>query len=215
MPSRRDAVVILARGVGRRMGGPKFGLKLPGDSRNFLERILDLYRGREWPVTVVVGPGMGSRVANPGGRVRILEGPAGGDTALTMVTAWKADELAFAPPTHFWAHPVDLPLVAPETVERLASVSRQNPGAIVRPAFGGTIGHPVILPREIMQGLAGAPFHLEGPLRHYLDQPGASGAGRELILEETPDHGVVRDFDDLEDLESWQGPGRSVEDRDG
>jgi CTP:molybdopterin cytidylyltransferase MocA len=212
---RCDAVVVLARGAGRRMGGPKFGLKLPGDSRTFLERIIDLYDAAGWPVTAVVGPGQGTNAVCPGRGIRILEGPDGGDTALTMVMAWKADVLAFAPPTHWWAHPVDLPLVAPETIEHLASVSLGRPRAIVRPVFEGAIGHPVVLPRSVLQGLAGNPAFHDGPLRRYLDRLAGQESDREIVLENVSDQGVVRDFDDPVDLETWKGSEWPVEDHDG
>ena len=200
MTSRLDAVVILARGAGRRMGGPKQGLRLQGDPRTFLENITGLYGPRGWPVTVVVGLGQAAEAGSLVPEARIVEGPDGGDTALTMLTAWKADASAFAPPTHYWAHPVDLPLVAPESVARLLQESGRQPRAIVRPGHGGGIGHPVIVPREVLQGLAGDTARHDRPLREHLDRVTGPGGGRELIVVEVPDPGVVRDFDEPGDL---------------
>lgn len=201
MISRLDAVVILARGEGQRMGGPKQGLRIPGGSKTFLEMIAGIYEPRGWPVTVVVGPGQTAATGALATGVRIVEGPSGGDTALTMMTAWKADALAFTPPTHYWAHPVDLPLVGQDSVARLLEVSERHPRAIVRPGQGGDIGHPVILPREILQALGGEPARHDGPLRKHLDRITGQGGNREMIVVEVPDPGVVRDFDEPGDLE--------------
>lgn len=201
--ARRDAVVILARGGGARMGGPKAGLELPGTGRTFLQMVVDLYAGRDWPLTVVFGPEGRDRVTVPAG-VRVLHGPAGGDTALTVVTAWKADAPAFAPPTHYWAHPVDLPLVSAPTVARLAEVSRRDPRSVIRPLFDGRPGHPVIVPRTVVRSVAADQDSRVLPFRKILDR-------LPVPLVDVPgsDDGVTRDFDEPEDLAAWRPEGES------
>jgi CTP:molybdopterin cytidylyltransferase MocA len=199
--ARQDAVVILARGEGSRMGRPKAGLRLPGMSRTFLQLVGELYAEFDWPITAVFGPaGRGGLTIPPG--VRTLDGPAGGDTALTMVTAWKADALAFAPPTHYWAHPVDLPLVTASTVARLAEVSRGDPGAVVRPVCGGHPGHPVVVPRAVLRSVAADPDYRDLSFRAVLDRRPAPRL--EVAVE---DAGVTRDFDEPDDLAAWRPEG--------
>jgi CTP:molybdopterin cytidylyltransferase MocA len=199
--ARQDAVVILARGESTRMGKPKANLKLPGTPRTFLQMVVELYAGLAWPLTAVFGPA-GRDGATVPAVVRVLTGPSGGDTALTMVTVWKADALAFAPPTHYWAHPVDLPLVMATTVAFLAEVSRRDPGSVIRPVFDGRPGHPVVVPRAVVRSAAADPGCRDLPFRKILDRHPAP-----IVDVPVEDAGVTRDFDEPDDLAAWRPEG--------
>jgi molybdenum cofactor cytidylyltransferase len=47
----------------------------------------------------------------------------------------------------------DYPLVQPETVRALLVAGREAPGMIVVPVHGGRRGHPILLPRRILDEL--------------------------------------------------------------
>lgn len=202
-PARRDAVVILARGLGTRMGRPKAGLTLPGRRRTFLQMVADLYAARDWPITAVFAADDRGGLPEAAG-VRAVEGPSGGDTALTLVTAWKADALAFAPPTHYWAHPVDLPLVAGRTVALLAEASCRNPRAVIRPMHRRSPGHPVVVPRSVMRTAAAEPDFQVLPFRKILDRIPVP-----VVDLPVDDAGVTRDFDEPDDLAAWRPEGET------
>lgn len=53
---------------------------------------------------------------------------------------------------------VDVPLVAPETIRRVADVWRRTRAPIVRPAIGARHGHPVIFDRALFDELRRAPL---------------------------------------------------------
>jgi len=203
---RRDAVVVLARGRGVRMGGPKAGLILPGDGRTFLARILDLYKQECWPVVVVTFPGgsEGCLAAAQGREVNVLEGPETGDTALTVLTAWRRRTEFPETPTHWWAHPVDLPLVASSTIGDLVFASRSGPDRVVRPVFEDQVGHPVVLPTGVIVALDSECDWHGGPLKHFLDHRQVSGPDDPALTVTVPDEGIVRDFDEPADLAAWR-----------
>jgi CTP:molybdopterin cytidylyltransferase MocA len=207
---RRDLVVVLARGRGLRMGQPKAGLQLPGDDRTFLARILDLYDAVGLPVLVVTYPGgQPSCEAAAQGRVmKLVEGPEAGDTALTLLTARRQTSPNPGPVTHWWAHPVDVPLVTGVTLENLQAISRGEPGRIVRPVHRGQVGHPVVLPFGVLDALQENEDWHTAPLRHFLEHIILSGHEAPVHTVSVSDQGVVQDFDQPGDLMAWK-PGSS------
>jgi len=192
------------------MGRPKAGLCLPGDDRTFLARILDLYDALELPVLVVTYPDgqRPCREAAAGRATVIIEGQESGDTALTMLTARRQAPSDPDFVTHWWAHPVDVPLVTSGTIESLQSASRGNPVRIVRPVHGGLVGHPVVLPVHVLDSLAEKGDWHSGPLRHFLDHRIRSGHLAPVLQVPVEDKGVVQDFDQPDDLKAWN-PGNA------
>ncbi len=188
--------VVLARGASHRMGRPKGECRLADDPRPFLRRILDLYLARDWPTAVVTTDELADRY---GSLVTTrppdlwLTAAGGAGTARTVAVALagltgKADRL--------WLHPVDLPLVRPATLDRLAAKARRRPEAVIVPLHRGRPGHPVGLPTMPFADLAGQ--DPPGDMRRLIRAGAERGAGfRATLLEvEVEDAGVTEDFDE-------------------
>ena len=203
---RKDLAVILARGASSRMGIPKGLVRLPDDPRPFLARIVDLYRGLDMPVVVVARQDsvagyrkiLGERPA-----VELVSASPGGGTGRTLAIAWKMvnDQCS-----HLWAHPVDMPLVQEETLVILRRRSRAATPKVIRPAFGGSPGHPVILPCGVLAALDASLgteakiesrglFGFRGDMKELLTEEILSAKGLRLEEVEVADPGVIRDFD--------------------
>jgi len=132
--------------------------------------------------------------------LRILTAETGGDTALTLLIAWRSCQTAGIACSHFWAHPVDLPLVKSGVINFLMDHSRRHPERIIRPVHQGTPGHPVILPRDVLANLDGMVDLHSGPLRNFLSTTGGSGMLPGPMMVEVGDPGIIRDFDRPEDF---------------
>ncbi len=189
MSGRRDWAVILARGESRRMGRPKGLCAARPGGPTMLEAVAALYAGAGLPLAVVTTPPLAVRyrplLAGRGETLWIERAP-GGDTAASVVAA--LEELGERA-THLWLHPVDLPGVAPATLELLARRSRRQPRAVLVPAFRGTPGHPVVLPVAGWLDLRGA--SPAGAMRELLREP---GRGRRAVVA-VDDPGVIADLD--------------------
>ena len=147
--------VLLAAGAGRRMGGPKALLRLGQVS--FLEACLAaLLRDGVGGAVVVVG--------HEAGRVRAAV-PARPDVAVAenaeyargMLSSVRCglDAAEAAGADAILLHPVDHPLVEPETVDRVVAALRQ--GAVIAvPTHEGRRGHPGGFARAAFAALRGA-----------------------------------------------------------
>lgn len=201
---RRDRAVILARGASRRMGRPKGLVRFPGRRDCFLEMLLEVYSSLGIPVLVVAGPD-GNKSYGPivGGAecAQLLTADAAGDTARSVGLAWRHLDGAA---THLWAHPVDVPEVTPATLTMLLDASRREPERVLRPAWDGRPGHPVILPAQALAALdatlpGGGLTAAEGRMQEILDglEAAAHPALRTL---DVADPKVACDYDAPEDL---------------
>ena len=90
---RRDRVVVMARGLSSRMGVPKGLLRLAPSGPTFIQAIVALYLNDGFPVDVVTTETMveiyrGEWPAPEA--VRVLPAAPGGDTALTLLAAWRS-----------------------------------------------------------------------------------------------------------------------------
>ncbi|MCB2113499.1 MAG: nucleotidyltransferase family protein [Parvularculaceae bacterium] len=85
----------------------------------------------------------------------------------------------------------DMPLIRPQTVEKLRSNFESGAGRVIRPVYNGAPGHPVFIAAEYFGALA----RLSG-------DEGAAGIFKksDVALIATRDAGVVRDFDVAEDF---------------
>lgn len=191
--ARWDRAVILARGDSARMGGPKGLCRLPGEADPFLVCIARLHAARGVPVAVLTRPDLLEIYRAGAGDAPVadwLVHPRGGGTATTVLAAVAAlDGRA----THLWLHPVDLPLVASATLERIAALSAAAPGEILVPRYRGLRGHPVLTPLAPWRGLD--PVDHPGPMRDLL-----AGGEAPLRFVDVPDPGICRDFDAPADL---------------
>lgn len=135
------AAIILAAGEGQRMGGPKALLPIEGET--FLARIALLLARKGVSAVIAVLGYEAERVAAEAGlprgvatvvNDRYREGMLGSVLrGLDEAEARGADAILL--------QPVDHPLVAPETVDRVVAALRQ--GAVVAvPSYEGRRGHP-------------------------------------------------------------------------
>lgn len=200
---RRDRVVIMARGLGTRMGMPKGLLHLAKGGPAFVRIIADLYLTAGLPVDVVTLAETAeaySRELPEREDLRILTADAGGDTALTLLIAWRSCLAAKISCSHFWAHPVDLPLVTVDTVNLLMDHSHRDPNRIIRPEHQGVPGHPVILPGDVLADLGRQEDWQGGPLRDFLSNFDRRGLPARSVGVKIDDPGIVRDFDRPDDM---------------
>jgi len=174
------------------MGQPKGLCIADDDQRPLLARIVDLHDAAGHPTTVVTvadlvdsyEAGLDDR------RVSWLILEAGGDTARTVLAGVRA--LACRT-THLWLHPVDLPRVAPATLELLAELSEQHPDSVIIPEYDGVPGHPVVLPVRPIE--APWPADAPGPMRVLLNEGPCP-----VISVACEDPGIIDDLDTPEDL---------------
>lgn len=194
----------MARGLGVRMGSPKGLLRLSSDGPAFVRIIADLYLQREMPVDVLALAEFTRALERelPESQVcRVLSEVSGGDTALTMLMSWRSCKMAGIPCSHFWAHPVDLPLVAPGTLDLLAEYSYRHPTRILRPVRAGIPGHPVILPYDVLAELDRRVSFHNSPLRDFLSRGVTLDWLSPPVEIEVEDFGIDRDFDQPEDFD--------------
>ena len=153
----RVATIVLAAGEGRRMGGPKALLPLAGGS--FLSHLCQVFsRAGATPVIAVLGA-QASRVAReaalpPGVAVAVNE--RWRDGMLTSV--WRGLDAAEAAGAEaVLLHPVDHPLVEPDTVARVVEALRRG-AAVAVPSLDGRRGHPGGFSRPLFAELRCAPL---------------------------------------------------------
>ncbi len=209
--AHRAAGVVLAAGLGRRMGGPE-KLLLPVRGlplvRHAVRTLLDAGLS---PVVVVVGEGAGGEAvgkALSGLPVRLVVNPRAREGMGTSL----ATGVSSLPPETREAAVVlgDMPRVEPETLRRLLERRRETGAGIAVPTWQGRRGHPVVFDLRRYREELGA---LEG-------DEGARAvlaANRSDVLEvEAGDPGVVADVDTPEDYLSLGAarappPGRGPE----
>jgi molybdenum cofactor cytidylyltransferase len=152
----RVVAVILAAGEGRRMGGPK--ALLPFAKTTFLAHCCRLY----------ARPGIAAIVAVLGAeadRVRRESGlPAGVEAVVNpnwprgmLSSVWRGLDAAERQGADaVLLHPVDHPLVAPATIDRVRQALEAE-AAIAVPTWEGRRGHPGGFSRSLFGELRSAP----------------------------------------------------------
>ncbi len=183
-----DAVVILARGASRRMGYPKGLHRLREGGPTLLELVAAPYRRRGWPVLVVALETVvaGYRQVAGGLVSRWIAAPGGGGTARTCLTALPALP---AGTRRCWFHPVDLPHVLPSTRQLLLDAARRHPDTVLVPTWRGRRGHPVVVPRQLLEAARGA--RPTGSMAAFM-----TDRGWPLLFLPVPDPGCVNDVDE-------------------
>jgi len=209
MPDPLGAVV-LAAGSGRRIGTPKLRLEVEG--RSYLGRILaQLARTEIGPVVTVIAAAEEEwarnlvREENRFSAPQPKETPArqhGAEAALLvnphpeqgMFTSIRLGVAALMECAGLLIVPVDHPFVADSTVIQLKHAFLQNPAAVIKPAFHGRSGHPIIIPQAVFQTvLAAGP---DASLRELL----RTAAVQRLSIE-VDDEGILRNINERGDLE--------------
>ncbi len=134
------AAIVLAAGASSRMGRPKALLEYRGQS--FLSRCVRLFQPFCDAVIVVLPP---AGLPCPAG-VLCAVNPAperGMLTSLQCGLRALPDSAAFV-----FFTPVDLPAIAPETVDALRNAA--GPVPVIVPRHNGRRGHPVLIARPIV-----------------------------------------------------------------
>lgn len=148
--------VILAAGEGRRMGGPKAVLPLEGTT--FLARTVELLSRPGVSTIVAVLGHQAARVAAETAlpnHVTVVENPRWAEGMLTSVHR-GLDEAEAKGADALLLHPVDHPLVHPDTVDGVLEALRSGARLAV-PSYRGRRGHPGGFAAATWQALRAAP----------------------------------------------------------
>jgi CTP:molybdopterin cytidylyltransferase MocA len=152
----RIVAIILAAGAGRRMGKAK--ALVPWGNGSLLTHACALLARPGVVARVAVLGAASARVlaeAPPPPGVTLVENDAWEDGMLSSV--WRGLEAAEALGAEaVLIHPVDHPLVQPETVDRVVDALEGGAFAAV-PAVGGRRGHPGGFGREAFESIRTAP----------------------------------------------------------
>jgi nicotine blue oxidoreductase len=166
MRAMHVVAIVLAAGEGRRMGGPKALLPLGGTT--FLAHVCRLLAEADAADVVAVLGAEADRVRAAAGIPEWVHVVVNGRWHEGMLTSvWRGlDEAAALGAEAVLLHPVDHPLVDPETVARVRAALEEG-AAIAVPTVGGRRGHPGGFARALFAELRAAP--LERGARAVLD----------------------------------------------
>ena len=184
------AAIVLAAGMGKRIGGPK--MYLPIDGTTFHGRILDRLAGAGVVrvVTVIAGCEVGTAMAYAGG-ARLVVNPCPSEGMLSSVRTGVA---ALGETEGYLVIPVDHPEVALRTYRELLDAFAAEPGSVVRPVRQGRAGHPVIIPLAVARLIPAGdlPGGLAGVIR---------SSGAPVVSIEIDDPGILINVNTKADLE--------------
>ena len=158
------SAVLLAAGLSTRMQRFKPLLKL--GSMRAVERLVLLYRNAGIDDVVVV-------VGHRADEVQQAIVPLGVHCAMNsdfqkgMFSSVLAGARALPPSCRaFFLHPVDIPLVRPQTVVRLVDAFRPGQNTVVYPTFDGRRGHPPLIDAGVLPRLLR--WYGRGGMRSFL-----------------------------------------------
>jgi len=172
------------------MGAGRLKQLLPYGDRTAVRRCVETVResGVE-RIVAVIAPREDLRAAFAGLPVRLVENP---DAESDMRTSVQLGLRALGEETvAVLICLADHPLVRTATIRALAAEHAAHPAAILAPSFHGRRGHPVLFPREALDGIAAGLT-----LREARDR--WPGGMRQVDVE---DEGVVIDVDTPEEYE--------------
>jgi CTP:molybdopterin cytidylyltransferase MocA len=147
--------IVLAAGMGRRVGTPKALLTLFG--RTFLDRAVDALSGGCLEVIAVMNPGVNAAIPDGALKARRVVNPdPDGDNGMFGSVRLGVSEALKLGAKGALLLPVDLPLVTGEDVG--AVLTRLNAGAtMVVATHAGRRGHPIGISRAVMDEIVAAP----------------------------------------------------------
>ena len=194
----KPAGLILAAGESSRMGADK--ALLPFADSSFLEHLIRLFLPRVAPLVVVLGHHAeairGSIALRPGLTFAINPDYQRGQLSSfqTGIRALPARARAALVTL------VDHPAVADTALDAILGHFDPAAPSLVIPRYQGQRGHPVLLPRPLLDEIAGLP-------------PDASAKQvvrahhRQAIFLDLADPGILADIDTPADYQQWRPPG--------
>ncbi len=183
------AAIILAAGQGSRIGQPKLFLRTA--DRTFLEAVIKtLETAGVTDITVVVRPADEERARELVGAhlARVNEHPENGPLSSLRI---GLDALPGC--DGYLVFPVDHPEVGTGTVTALLAAFDARRGAVIKPAFRGKAGHPVIIPAQLARTIDGA--DVAGGLANLI-----AGSGLSVAAVEVDDPTVLKNINTKDDL---------------
>ncbi|HEX2167323.1 MAG TPA: nucleotidyltransferase family protein [Longimicrobiales bacterium] len=182
--------VILAAGLSSRMERPKPLLNV--GAMTFLERAMTTLRAagcRRTYVVVNATDGVTADHARELGAETVLnDDPESAplDSLRLVLQRLPEDTGAVV------VLPVDLPLIAEDTVTAIVRSFRENPGRLILPFHNGVAGHPVLIGRDVFDDVLTRP--LEEGLRSLIME-----SARTLREVKVIDPGILIDIDTPDD----------------
>jgi CTP:molybdopterin cytidylyltransferase MocA len=150
------------------MGGPKWRAEIAG--RTFLDRIVQALREAGVAKVVgVVGAGFAAEVECRFPDLKLVVNDRPSDGMLSSVRLGLAELL---PVGGALIVPVDHPLVRSETYAALVARFGREPDTVIKPAFGGRSGHPILVPQILFATIRGTGGG--GSLREVIESSGVS-----------------------------------------
>lgn len=183
------AGLVLAAGAGRRMGGPKALLRLSPCGPSLVERAIDrLHAAGVGEVHVVVGSAAASVTVHAEHAGGVVVEATDWDEGMGASLRRGLEVLDGTGAEAVLLMLVDLPDVGSDVhVRLLASAGGDLTDVLVRAAYGGVPGHPVLLGREHWKGVCESAVGDHGA-RDYL-------ASQQPRLVECADLATGRDID--------------------
>jgi putative nucleotidyltransferase with HDIG domain len=167
--------IVLAAGLSERMGC--FKPLLPLGTKRTIERVVDLFMAGGIKDILVVAGHRASDVCRAVEPLNIRS-VINSEYQKGMFTSVLAGLRALPDYCRaFFIHPVDIPLVRPQTVRRLTRAIKDSPAEVVYPTFSSRRGHPTLirtcLVPSIMQwsGAGGLKACLQRHEAHSLELP--------------------------------------------
>lgn len=178
------------------MGRPKALLPDP-DGRAFVLRLVDTFTAAGVPHIIVVAGSQAAAISEALDAAALRIKPVvitNPNPDLGQLSSlWVGlDEAEHAGAEAVLVTLVDIPMVRVETVDRVLSAWQKHRAPIVRPAFGGRHGHPVLFDRSVFTELRHAP--LDEGARAVVHAHAA-----DLTNVDVDDEGCVTDVDTPED----------------
>ncbi len=192
------AAIILAAGESSRMGRPKALLPDPG-GRPFVVRLAGSFAAAGVPHIIVVA---GSHSAAISGALDAAPLPVRPFVVTNahpargqLSSLWVGlDEAERAGAEAVLVTLVDIPMVEVATIDRILDAWQEHRAPIVRPAFRGRHGHPVLFDRSVFAALRRAPLD-EGA------RAVVHAHADDIRNVDVDDEGCVTDIDTPEDYE--------------
>lgn len=189
----RLGAVILAAGAGERLGGAAKALLVSG-GRTYLEHIVTTARALGLvDAVVVVGPPYGAAVGDHARALglRVVENPEP-SRGMASSVALGFSAIGEGEADAAWLWPVDIPVVAVESLRALRAALGDH--EVAQPRCEGRGGHPPLIARAAWSRLA-ACTNLPGGARTVIQ-------ASNVIAVAVGDPGVLRDVDTRADAEA-------------